>query len=128
LYGSQLTTSSGCLRVSKHAHPNYPWCDLLEDFKPFCAHTKIQTDKPGDVTARVRKTIYKAAIDRIDDLRKHNRNCRGLLLQRSHHERTIGENYVRCPSDQFCAIGPHPIGVARSKAHFYLQVAPFVPT
>ena len=58
-----VTRGAICLRISSH----------------FAPMPKSRLTKSGYVATRIRKAVHKAAINRIHDLRKHDRNCLGPL-------------------------------------------------
>jgi hypothetical protein len=89
---------------------------------PYSSH-----GKPGGVAARARQAVDEAGVNRIRDLREHDRHFAGRLLHRRHRTGTGSLDDVWRERDQFRRVSASAIDIRRTEPIVDLQVATLGP-
>ena len=127
LHRPQMADAARHRRVAQDAYPLQSRRNLLERLEPFHAHLEVILYKPGDVAARARKAFHEPTVDRVHDLRKHDRDRTRLLAQRGYDRSGVSQDDVGLPGDQIRRVGSRAIRHTGGEANFETRVASLLP-
>src|SRR5262245_37449966 len=82
-----------------------PRRNLFKQFQPFYADRLLVAGKPRDIATRVRYACYKAIGDGVSYVSKYDWDSARHPLQRPQGGGSIGDEYIRPKSNQFCRGG-----------------------
>src|SRR5215470_8145393 len=97
--------------------------DLLEHLQPLAAEWVLEAGETGDVSSWLRQALDESLADRIDDQREHDRYCGGLLAQCSQYLRAVGQDHVRCHTDELSSIFLDEVRIGGAKAIVDMDIA-----
>ena len=85
----------------------------------------VLAEEAGVIPARVGQTLNEAR--GVESVRKYDRDCPRLSLERGCHRSCVCYNYFRLKIDQSFGYRSHPVNVTRGPTHVHPQVAALGP-
>ncbi len=101
--------------------------DLLEQLYPFAGHRRLEIDETGDVAARPRQALDKAAANRIGNDRENNGDGARLLQPRRSGGCVMRENEIGLQRSEFLRESLRQLWVERGPAIVEPDVAALRP-
>src|SRR5262245_27633953 len=101
--------------------------DLLEQLQPFRRNAVLELSKTGDVASRSGHAFDDTEANRVDRLRKHERDLAARLRERHDRDTRGGEDHVWLERNQFCRVGAKTFGISIAPTEVDPQVSTHRP-